>query len=705
MRQKKKVWLVLAVVGCALLLLLTLFVVKKRGRTLSRLTAPFVANTDGPRVRTALEAAELLYDGKLTQGWDDWGWGPHELGKGPAKVKFAGFGGILFHHASLRGPYGGLAFRFKVPAGFPNALQVSLRAAGKGDDAFPLVVIASRHVAAVEDGFSEALVDWNELNPDGELFDRVMIGANQQVADDWVLLDKVMLTRVVSVSSSRGNDTLSVRCDADTHPISELIYGSSENDWTSGQSAMRFGGNPLTRFNWEGAAWNAGNDWFFENMDQKANMFQKLSLSRKDRRRMAVVVPMIGWVSKDPSSVGFPKAKFPGQRKYDTYRPEAGDGARPDGSLIPPGDPTETSVAAPPELISQWIRKVIEDDKREGVRGIQMYILDNEPSLWNTTHRDVRPNPLGYDELLDRTIKYATAIRDADPEAVIAGPTEWGWTGYEFSAVDREAGRARPDRRAHGNVPLVAWYLKKLAEREKATGTRLLDVFDLHFYPAADGMYGSNAGKDQAASELRLRSTRALWDPDYEDESWIKDKVRLIPRMRDWVRENYPGRKLSLGEWSFGAEDHISGGLATAEALGRFGQQRLDAAFHWGELKEGTPGYWAFRAFRNFDGKGGRFQDVGLPVHEMPQVSLFASRDAAGTKLVLVLINRQSTTKQVADVLLQGCGNVTAARRFSYGVGSKELSEAASEIKPTGVAATLEPYSITVLDLSMSRSP
>ena len=89
----------------------------------------------------------------------------------------------------------------------------------------------------------------------------------------------------------------------------------------------------------------------------------------------------------------------------------------------------------------------------------------------------------------------------------------------------------------------------------------------------------------------------------------------------------------------------------------------------------------------------------------MPQVSLFASRDTAGSKLVLVLINRQSTTKQVADVLLQGCGKVTAARRFSYGVGSKELTEAASEIKPTGVVATLEPYSITVLDLSVSRAP
>ena len=87
--------------------------------------------------------------------------------------------------------------------------------------------------------------------------------------------------------------------------------------------------------------------------------------------------------------------------------------------------------------------------------------------------------------------------------------------------------------------------------------------------------------------------------------------------MKEWVRDNYPGRKISLGEWSFGAEAHISGGLATAEALGRFGQQGLDAAFHWGGLKKDTPTYWAFRAFRNFDGQGGRFQNVSLPVREL----------------------------------------------------------------------------------------
>ena len=692
----------LPIAGLLLLAVLAAWTLKKNG---IGIRPPFgLGQPAGPRARQPLEAGELLYDGALGRGWDDWGWGSHQLGGGPAQLKLSSFGGILFHHADLRGPYGGLAFRYKAPAKFGQFLHVSLRGAGKPDDAFPLVRVEARHVANLDDGFKEVLVDWHELNPDNEPFDRVLIGAFTPVDDSWVSLDKVMLTQLIASGGTEKDETLSVLCDAPGQPISELIYGGAADDWDSGQSALRMGGNPLTRFNWELPAWNVGADWYFENVQTKQTLFEQLSPNRRDKRYVALVVPLLGWVAKDAKSVGFPREKFGPQRKHDPYRAEAGDGARPDGSLLTPGSPSETSLPAPPELIKKWLARIGDDDRREGARGVHMYILDNEPSLWNTTHRDVRPSPLGYDELLERTVQYASAIREVDPDAVIAGPAEWGWTGYEFSAVDREAGvRLRPDRRAHGDTALVAWYLKKLAERERATGKRLLDVFDLHFYPAADGIYGGPSDTDAATAELRLRSTRALWDPDYLDESWIEEKVRLIPRMKEWVRDNYPGRKISLGEWSFGAEAHISGGLATAEALGRFGQQGLDSAFHWGGLKQGTPTYWAFRAFRNFDGQGARFEDVSLRVRELSEVSLFASRDEAGQRLVLVLVNRQPTTKQLASVSLRGCGRVTALRRFSYREGSQELEEARAELKTTSVTATLDPYSITVLELRVAR--
>jgi hypothetical protein len=145
----------------------------------------------------------------------------------------------------------------------------------------------------------------------------------------------------------------------------------------------------------------------------------------------------------------------------------------------------------------------------------------------------VHPEPTTYDELLEKTLAYGTAVRKADPDAVIAGPAEWGWTGYFRSAADVEPGRAQDaDRKAHGNIPLLPWYLRKLREHEKKTGVRILDVLDVHFYPQGEGIGFEEGGKtDPDTAARRIRSTRALWDPSYVDESWIKEPVRLIPRL------------------------------------------------------------------------------------------------------------------------------------------------------------------------------
>ncbi|HEX2673723.1 MAG TPA: glycoside hydrolase family 44 protein [Polyangiaceae bacterium] len=662
------------------------------------------SNPPAPR-----QVAETIYDGAFATGWEDWGWGPHDLPKrGPAKIVFSGFGGIVIHHADLPARFGGLSFRYKPPADWPEFLMVSLKRTGSPASAFPQVVVESQHVTLLADGWREVFIPWESLDPSNLPLDRITIAARSAVSAEPILLDKIVLTKPAASAAAAPTPTrdvqLSVLCAGTSFPISPLIYGATGADLESGNSAQRIGGNPTTRLNWDaGNLWNTGSDWFFENGTSGSSVWEWIDGGVKNGLQTALTVPMIGWVAKDDRSVGFPTSKISGQRKHDPNRPEAGDGFRPDGSKIPPGPPTETSVAAPPEVIGRWIRTLREKDQARGKRSVQMYLLDNEPSLWSTTHRDVHPEPVGYDELLDRTIRYASEIRRADPEGLIAGPTEWGWNGYLYSGKDREAGiPAQPDRRAHGGVPLIPWYLQRLAEYEKAKGVRLLDVLDVHFYPAGDGIFGPNARTDAEGAERRLRATRALWDPDYLDESWIKDTIRLIPRLKQWVADSYPGRLVSIGEWNFGADGDISGGLATAEALGRFGQQGLDSAFFYTGPKVGTPVYWAFRAYRNFDGKGGRFLDVSLPTKEAERVSLFASRNDERTHLVAIIINKDATFAVNVRLNLDACGEINARRVFSYGTGSTSLSEEAAS--DTGSRIKVAPYSLAVVDLTVARA-
>ena len=163
--------------------------------------------------------------------------------------------------------------------------------------------------------------------------------------------------------------------------------------------------------------------------------------------------------------------------------------------------------------------------------GLRYYILDNEPSIWHSTHRDVHPTGATMDEMRDKMIDYAAQIKAVDPGALVVGPEEWGWSGYLFSGYDQQYGSAArlelPARpRAHGGVDYLPWLLDQLRQNDAATGQRLLDVFTVHYYPQG----GEFSDDVSTAMQLRRnRSTRSLWDPNYVDETWINDRVQLDP--------------------------------------------------------------------------------------------------------------------------------------------------------------------------------
>jgi hypothetical protein len=663
--------------------------------------------------------AHAIFEGGRKPEWQDWGWAKHDdVPSGEARIDLSGWKGWQLVHPSgdVAGAFGGLVFRFRAPAAYGTFLTVHLGDAR--NSTFPSVPIEGGRARAAGDGWAEAYLPIEELDPDGLPFDRVVFFVTKNVPAGWVSIDKIGLTAapeggVAAKPAVVEEVAMSVDCGAAGTPISPLIYGiayefkhgkTDTTEWGAGATARRWGGNPSSRYNWQiGNAWNTANDWFFENVDYTGDATftyrRFLEANRAHGVATALTIPMLGWVAKDTTSAGFPKSQHADQAGFDGYRPEAGNGVGKDGKKIAPGAPTTTSVAAPASFIKQWIEAIVADDKRSGRRSVQQYILDNEPNLWSDTHRDVHPDPVSYDELVSKTIAFGSAIRAADPEAVIAGPAEWGWTNYLYSAEDMKHGvTLRLDRRAHGDKPLVAYYLEQLRDHEKKTGVRVLDVLDLHFYPQGAKVYSQAA--DRATAELRIRQTRGLWDETYVDESWIKDTVMLIPRMKRWIAENYPGRGISIGEWSFGAEQHASGGLAIAEALGRFGQYGITSAFYWVFPPEGSPAYWAFRAYRNYDSKGGHFESNSIPAKtEAAGTSIFASRSDDRSRVVLIAMNFSADVSRRARIDLGTCGATGTRRVYAFrGRGTGLLPE-----RPTAadgpLFVDLSPQSIVVVEI------
>jgi hypothetical protein len=421
--------------------------------------------------------AEIVFDGGLKGGWQDWGWAPRSGDtNGPEHLHMGKYAGWILAKHDLSGNFSALSFDLKAPSSFGDFLEVYLTS--DADDSFKHVPITASSGQPADNGFVRVRVSLADLNPNGSRFDRVVFRATKAVADDEVLIDKIFLYGGGSAeppgladpqkfSSHRAH--LHVDCRAPGHPISPYIFGIAYNPqrvgkdaylWELGATIRRWGGNNTSRYNWRlGHAWNAAFDYFFQNAnytnDDHYTWKDFLAEDHAHHVGTALTVPMLGWVAKDTESVSFPLSVF-GEQQYSTG--EAGNGKRADGTLIPCDDPERTSVAAPPAFVKDWVRAIGAYDKKQHTHSVTHYILDNEPALWNSTHRDVHPNALTYDELLQKTVDFATAVRSADPHALIAGPAEWGWPNYFYSARDAEVGfSAKPDRLAHGDVPLLEW--------------------------------------------------------------------------------------------------------------------------------------------------------------------------------------------------------------------------------------------------------
>jgi hypothetical protein len=195
-------------------------------------------------------------------------------------------------------------------------------------------------------------------------------------------------------------------------------------------------------------------------------------------------------------------------------------------------------------------------------------------------------------------------------------------------------------------------------------GTRSLDVLTVHYYP--EGRNVATDSSNPALDALRLRATRALWDPTYVDESWVAEPVQLIPRLKAWVAAEYPGTRIGITEYNMGGGNSPSAGLAEADVLGIFGREGLYMATYWTAPEPGSPAWFAFRMYRDADGKHDGFGGTSISAvsSAVDTVSAFASRDPRWVDIML--INKDLRSSHSVTVNLRNVADAGPANRFQY---------------------------------------
>ena len=474
-------------------------------------------------------------------------------------------------------------------------------------------------------------------------------------------------------------------------------------------SLSRWGGNTTTSYDYRSDYWNLGNDWYFENYKAKDSaaaspsaLEDLVTTAAAAGERAAVTVPVLGWVAKADDGCGFPVSVYAAQQSTDYWRPACGNGRNTAGDDLPvTRAASATSLPFGPAEVTGMATHLAATNPPTAPP--LYYQLDNEPSLWSSTHRDVQPTAVSGTTLFAKSTAAADAILAGDPTAVVTGPGDWGWCAYFWFPLDGCG--AGTDRTAHGGIDLGAAYLKAFHDHDVLVGHRTLSVLDEHFYPQGQGIALTNGAGDAATQALRLRSTRALWDPTYEDESWIattgvNTHVMLVPRMKAWVDAYYPGTGLAIGEYNFGALDTMNGALAQADVLGILGREGVRWAALWGPPDTATaPGTFAFRMFRNLDGHGAGFGTTSLPATSADQakIAVYAAARPDGT-LTAVVVNK-STTDLTSPVTVVGATLGQTGTRYQYSAAAPTAIVTTSFDTSTVGAVTFPAGSITTLVL------
>jgi len=257
----------------------------------------------------------------------------------------------------------------------------------------------------------------------------------------------------------------------------------------------------------------------------------------------------------------------------------------------------------------------------------------------------------------------------AYPDSVVFGPISWGYCAYMFSAKD--GCTDGPDRKAHGDLPVLQWYIQQVADYKKANNVQLVDVLDVHFYPQAPGVFSKD--EDALTALLRLRSPRSLWDPTYSDESWISLPIMILKRVNDWITSINPGMKTAVSEYNFGDDTLVTAALANVNAIGVFAQMGVQVATRWVVPVTGSVGEDAFKLYLNYDGMGSKVtgDSVSTTSSNFDLVSAFAFNNQATKKVYVVIINNVQSGANPVTVDVSDFAQTGSISYFSFGTGQR----------------------------------
>ncbi|MBR1392677.1 MAG: glycoside hydrolase family 44 protein [Ruminococcus sp.] len=526
----------------------------------------------------------------------------------------------------------------------------------------------------------------------------------------------------LSASAEGGSRTvnISVDLDKDRKAISPYIYGI--NYWAMDNevkaTVIRADDNRFTGYNWETGFSNAGadmnhiSDQMFTRMcpedlaDKPGNimLYTARRCQEKGGAYPLAGLQLAGYVAADADGEVTKEEKSPSSR---WNKVEFSKGS--ELSLTPD---LNDGVVYMDEFVNYLVNTLGDSTTDTGFKG---YSMDNEPSLWNSTHPRIHPQKTTCAEIFEKNIACAKTVKSIDPNADVLGGVLFGYSAYEHFLNPSDWADLKLEG---GYTWFIDAYLDAMKKAEDEAGQRLVDVLDIHYYSEAKGECGErlNSTCTHYDSEgdvvARMNAPRSLWDETYEEDSWIADNgskfFPLLPTIQASIDKYYPGTKLSITEYDFGAAYDISGAIAEADALGIFAKNGVYLACHFG--MDPMSQMKAIDLYTNYDGLGSHFGDtlVYCEPDDIDTTTAYASVDGDNSDVLkMVITNKTFTDKTTANISIDNGGEYKYVQLYQMaGFPSiKDLTDTQTSVKIEGSNVTfeMEPESVSMLVLSKEK--
>lgn len=472
----------------------------------------------------------------------------------------------------------------------------------------------------------------------------------------------LIFTSLFSLNAQQVSITIDAK--AGNKPVSAFLYGknnstsnrpaspTSAEQWTrireSGVTILRENcGNGCTKYNWERRLSSApdwynevmGDDWDYEVQEIQANLpnvqamygFQLLGYAAKSKA--------YNWDAWSWYVAHGNKWLNPHQNLTGGGTPDPSD----DGSALVDGNIDlyleEWPISKSVSIVDHWFGAGglgLNSDK------LRYWSMDNEPDIWSGTHDDVMKTQLTADAFMTRFFEAAKLARSKFPDIKIVGPVtanEWFWYNWGDGKSTYINGK---------KYCWMEYFIKRVADEEKATGIKLLDVLAFHFYPGSKKtdelvqMHRIYFDEKYVFPEANgVATVYGGWDTSIKNEYIFK-------RCNQWLDKHMGvghGVTLGITETGINAPDANTAAVWYASTMGEFMRNKVELFTPW----SWNVGMWEVLHLFARNNKPTLVSAVST---QETLVSAYATKNTNQDSLVVTLVNRSSTLSKEVKVAI-----------------------------------------------------